>query len=124
MNLQNIVSGVISAVNPQIAGQMLVSTGYTVDDSGTPTPTYAAPVDVSVQLQPLSYKGLQQTDGLNLTGIVKEAYVNGNFEGINRRAQKGGDLLVVGTETWLIVKSLEEWPDWCRFIVNLQVDTP
>lgn len=124
MNLQNIVSGVISAVNPQIAGQMLVSTGYITDDSGSPMPTYAAPVAVSVQLQPLSYKGLQHTDGLNLTGIVKEAYVNGNFEGVNRGAQKGGDLLVVGTETWLIVQPLEEWPDWCRFIVNLQVDTP
>jgi hypothetical protein len=124
MNLQNVVSGVISAVNPQIAGQMFVSTGYTTDDSGSRTPTYATPIPVSVQLQPLSYKGLQQTDGLNLTGIVKEAYVNGNFEGVNRGAQKGGDLLVIGTETWLIVQPLEEWHDWCRFIVNLQVDTP
>ena len=124
MNLQGIVSGVISSVNPQVPGQMLVSTGYATDDSGSRAPTYAPSVPVSVQLQPLSYKGLHQVDGLNLTGIVKEAYVNGNFEGVNRGAQKGGDLLVIDTETWLIVQPLEEWPDWCLFIVNKQVATP
>lgn len=122
MNLHGIVSGAIGAVNPFVPGAMRVSTGYTTSASGKRTPTYSD-TPVSVQLQALGYKDLQQIDGLNMQGVVKAAYVNGNFNGVNRPKNQGGDLLVVGTDTWLIVQPLEEWPGWCKFVVNLQVPT-
>ena len=120
MNLHGIASGAISTVNPFVPGTIKVSTGYTTSASGTRTPTYSE-TSVSVQLQALGYKDLQQIDGLNLQGVVKAAYVNGNFNGVNRPKQQGGDLLIIGTDTWLIVQPLEEWPDWCKFVINLQV---
>lgn len=120
MNLLGIVAGAIGTVNPFTDGVMKVSTGYTTLPSGKREPTFSQ-LNVSVQLQALGYKDLQQIDGLNIQGVVKAAYVNGNFNGVNRPAQKGGDLLIIGADTWLIVQPLEEWPDWCKFVVNLQV---
>lgn len=122
MNLHSLVSGAIGAVNPFVPGTMRVSTGYTTSGPGKRTPTYSD-MAVSVQLQAQTYKDLQQTDGLNIQGVVKSAYVNGNFNGVNRPKQQGGDLLIVGTDTWLIVQPLEEWPGWCKFVVALQVPT-
>lgn len=120
MNLHRIVSGAIGAINPFAPGVIRISTGYTTSGSGGQTPTYTD-TGVSVQLQALGYKDLQQIDGLNIQGVVKAAYVNGNFNGVNRPKRQGGDLLVVGGDTWLIVQPLEEWPDWCKFVVCLQV---
>lgn len=120
MNLHGIASGAIGTINPFVPGTIKVSTGYTTSGSGTRTPTYSETA-VSVQLQALGYKDLQHIDGLNLQGVVKAAYVNGNFNGVNRPRQQGGDLLIIGSDTWLIVQPLEEWPDWCKFVINLQV---
>ncbi|WP_338561887.1 hypothetical protein [Erwinia sp. E_sp_B04_7] len=124
MNLHGIVRRAINTVNPDIPGQMLVSLGtYITDAAGHRVPVYSEPQSVTIQLQPLSYTDLQKIDGLNLQGILKAAYVNGNFEGVNRLKGKGGDKLVVNGETWLITQPLEEWPDWCKFVVTLQVTT-
>lgn len=119
MNLHGIVSGAIGTVNPFVPAQIKVSTGSVTLTSGKREPSYDV-TDVSVQLQALGYKDLMQVDGLNLQGVVKAAYVNGNFNGVNRPKQQGGDMLIVNGETWLIVQPLEEWPDWCKFVVNLQ----
>lgn len=123
MNLHGIVRRAITAVNPDVPGVMMVSLGtYSTDAAGHRVPAYSEQ-DVTVQLQPLSYTDLMKIDGLNLQGIKKKAYVNGNFEGVNRPKQKGGDKLIVNGETWLISQPLEEWPDWCAFVVTLQVTT-
>lgn len=122
MNLHGIVSGAIGAVNPFVPAQIKISTGNTTLPSGKREPSYSV-TDVSVQLQALSYTDLMHIDRMNIQGVVKAAYVNGNFNGVNRPKQQGGDLLVVNGEEWLIVKPLEEWPDWCKFVVNLQRQT-
>lgn len=123
MNLHGVVRGAINIVNPDVLGVMQVSLGtYTTDAAGHRVPAYAEQ-SVTVQLQPLAYTDLMKLDGLNLQGIKKKAYVNGNFEGVNRPKQKGGDKLIVNGETWLITQPLEEWPDWCSFAVTLQVST-
>ncbi|MBZ6385146.1 hypothetical protein [Pantoea piersonii] len=123
MNLHGIVRGAINIVNRDSPGVMKVSLGtYTTDAAGHRTPAYSEQ-SVTVQMQPLSYTDLMKIDGLNLQGIKKKAYVNGNFEGVNRPKQKGGDMLIVNGETWLITQPLEEWPEWCSFVVTLQVST-
>ncbi|WP_447876934.1 hypothetical protein [Serratia fonticola] len=123
MNLHGIVSGVIGAVNPFVPGQMKVSNGYIKDSAFKQVPAFLEPFDVSIQLQALTYSDLQHIDGLNIQGIVKSAYVQGNFNGVNRPRQQGGDYLLLSGETWKIVKIVEEWPDWCKFVINLQVPT-
>lgn len=71
-------------------------------------------------MQELSSTDLRQVDAINIQGILKSAYLNGNFNGVNRPDQKGGDILIVNGQQWLVVKVPELWPEWCRVIVNLQ----
>jgi len=119
MNLRGIANGLTSRINPNVAGVFQVNTGFTTLPGGKRVPSYNN-VDVSVQFQELSSTDLKQIDAVNIQGILRSAYLNGNFNGVNRPEQKGGDILQVGSDKWLVVKVPELWPEWCRVIVNLQ----
>ena len=78
------------------------------------------------QVQALTYKDLQQVDGVNLNGVARAIYFYGEFNGVVRPRQKGGDLIQLtdgpNAGTWLITHVLETWPDWCKVAVVLQND--
>jgi hypothetical protein len=122
MNLRGIANRATSTINPNVAGVFQVNTGFTTLPGGKRVPSYNS-VDVTVQLQELSSTDLRQVDSVNIQGILRSAYLNGNFNGVNRPEQKGGDILMIGAEKWLVVKVPELWPDWCRVIINLQRST-
>lgn len=122
MNLRGIANRATRTINPNVPGVFQISTGYTTLPSGKKSPSYNS-VDVEVQFQELSSTDLRQVDSLNIQGILRSAYLNGNFNGVNRPEQKGGDILIVDGQQWLVVKVPELWPDWCRLIVNLQRST-
>lgn len=122
MNLRGIANRATSTINPNVPGVFQVNTGFTTLPGGTRVPSYNS-VDVIVQLQELSSTDLRQVDSVNIQGILRSAYLNGNFNGVNRPEQKGGDILMIGEEKWLVVKVPELWPDWCRVIINLQRST-
>lgn len=98
-----------------------MSDGFELGAGRKQVPKYLPSQTVSVQLQPLSRGDLQHVDGMNLQGLFKSIHVDGNFYGTNREKVKGGDLFIIGTETWLVIEPLELWPDWCRLLVQLQV---
>lgn len=124
MNLHGIVSNVVSAVNSKIVGQYLMSTGATTGPSGKRIATWAPPIDVYLQVQPLSAGDIRKLDGLNLQGTMRKIFLNGQVDGIVRPRMKGGDLLVipngVNAGTWLVNQVLEQWPDWACAAVTLQ----
>lgn len=119
MNLHQIVRGAITTVNPDVPGVLKVNSGFTTSPGGKRVQSYTD-VDVIVQMQSLSSTDLKQVDAINVQGILQSAYLNGNFNGINRPEQQGGDMLIVDGKTWLVVKVAELYPDWCHLIVNLQ----
>jgi hypothetical protein len=132
VNLSAIVSGAIGAVNPQVFCTLRRSTGYTIGADFSQQPTYAATVGIPCQVQALSYTDLQKIAGLNLQGTRRAVYLNGNLEGIDRPAVKGGDLLIMpnlpefpGPTTWLVAMVLEHWGGtpaggWVKVAVTLQ----
>ena len=119
MNLHQIVRGAITTVNPDVTGVLKVNSGFTTTPGGKRVQSYTD-VDVIVQMQSLSSTDLKQIDAINIQGILQSAYLNGNFNGINRPEQQGGDMLIVDGKTWLVVKVAELYTDWCHLIVNLQ----
>lgn len=124
MNLHGIVSGCINAVNPFVPLVLSISTGYTTGDSGIQTPTYADPVVGQGQVQPMSWRDLQQVDGLNLQGTPQAIYFYGEVDAIIRVKSKGGDLITdSNNNVWLVNQVLELWPDWCKVCATLQTDT-
>lgn len=121
MNLHAIVSGVIAAVNPTVFCTLQMSVGFSVAPDGSQVPQYATFANVPCQIQALSYQDLQHIDGLNIQGTRRAVYINGNWEGLNRATNKGGDLLTTPDGTvWLVAMVLEHWPDWTKVVVTQQ----
>lgn len=122
MNLRGLVRNAITQINPDIPAKIRVSNGWVTLASGRRVPSYLPDQDVMIQFQPLTSEDVKQMDGLNVTGIYKSVHAYGNFFGVNREKSKGGDLFIIQSEIWMVVKILELWPDWCRLMVQLQID--
>lgn len=122
MNLHQLVSGHIAAVNPFLTGSIKVSTGTTTAADGKRTPSYTTIAGVPMQVQALSGRDLRQLESLNIQGVSRAVYLNGNIEGLDRPAGKGGDLILVNGATWLVTTVLETWDaaGWCKLGLTLQ----
>ncbi|CAJ9923979.1 Uncharacterised protein [Burkholderia pseudomallei] len=130
MNLHGIVSGVIGTVNPHVPVTLQQqSGGYTTAADGGRTPIYNASPQIA-QVQALTAKEIQHLDGLNIQGVLRKAYLNGDWRGVYRATNQGGDLMqfaaVAGVPaslqgtTWKVVQVFETWPDWCALAIQLQ----
>jgi hypothetical protein len=127
MNLLRLATGAISAVNPQVRCTVQVSTGYTIGPDGSQVPSYRKVSNVPVQVQPMTFGDLMKSGGLNIEGTRRKAYLQGNIEGLDRQAMKGGDLITLpntrdfpGPTVWLVNQVLEHWPDWTAVVMTLQ----
>lgn len=121
MNLHNIVSGAIGAVNPFIPVSIKVSTGYTTDTDGTQIPQYSV-ITTTGQRQALSGPDIQRLNSLNVQGLKDKIYLNGNYEGVERAAGTGGSLVTMAGHVYLVAAVLERWPDWCTLALTMQTD--
>lgn len=77
------------------------------------------------QVQPVSWRDIQQMEGLNLQGTRWKIYLNGQVDGLVRVENKGGDLIILPETsrhpgTWLVALVLEQWPDWVVAAITLQ----
>jgi len=122
MDLRGIANSVTNIVNPNETVSVLRSTGFTVGSGGKQVPTYATAVDGPAQVQALDGDTLKQMDNLNIQGVLRAIYLRGALAGVVRPAGTGGDIVKrkAGTETWLVVKVLETWPDWTKAVICLQ----
>lgn len=127
MNLHGTVRGAITSVNPDVMAPYYVSQPYTKDASFAQVPSYAAPVNVPVQVQALKANDLKHSDLVNLEGLKRAVYMYGNTVGVDRSNLKGGDWLVfaqakgLAVQGWKVVCVLETWPDWSKVAVVLQL---
>lgn len=122
MDLRSIANGISSAVNPNETVTVLRSTGYTIGAGARQVPSYAAPVTGPAQVQALDANDIKQLDGLNIQGTIRAIYLRGTLAGVVRPDGTGGDLVKRknDSETWLVVKVLEGWPDWTKAAIVLQ----
>lgn len=125
MNLHNLVRSAICTVTPDICAQLYPYEGATQGTDRKQHAVYSGPLDVMIQVQPLSAER-QLTLGLNLQQVTRTVYLKGNWQGIIRGDQKGGDKMVfsqpgISSNTWQIVGVLETWPDWTKVAVCLQL---
>jgi len=80
----------------------------------------------ALQVQAMSYGALQRSEALNIQGVKRQVYFNGNLRGLERLAGAGGDILGFNGSYWLVVDVLERWDTsgWCKVLVVQQVDPP
>ena len=129
MNLNQIVSGAIAAVNPMVKCTLQISTGTTVNADFTRVSTYQTITGVMAQVQALGFRDILQIEGLNLQGTRRAIYLQGDVEGLVRASNKGGDLITMPDGTiWLVAMVLESWlqntggtqPGWVKVACVLQ----
>lgn len=104
MNLHGIVSGAVRRVNPYTDALVYRSRGSTQQADYSRVPEYDDPVPVRVQKQAVTQADLRHLDNLNQQGVFATLYTDGNWCGLNRTRQQGGDKFVIGDETWLVVE--------------------
>lgn len=126
MNLHGLVRSAINTVNPDQLITLKRSNGYITDKAGKQIPQYET-LKGMAQIQAMSSSDLRHTDNLNIQGTMRAVYLQGNWCGVVRADQKGGDILEFGqtpnspVQTWKVVSVVETWPDWSKVIVCLQV---
>jgi hypothetical protein len=110
---------------------MKLSTGAETLPDFSRRATYNTYANIPAQIQAMSFGDLKQVEGLALTGLRRKIYFYGNFNGIVRGLQKGGDLIIFpdGSE-WLLAFVLEAFghglvgqQGWTSAVVTLQNPT-
>jgi len=127
MNLNAIAAGLTRAVNPPSDAILWIGTGqYDVTADGRQTPRWAAQFPVTIDVQELTSKDLRQLDGLNVQGVNNVAYISGEMNAVSRVRRKGGDMVTLPErgESYLVATVIEQWADWCKVALVLQLNPP
>lgn len=125
MNLHGIVSSAIGTINPHIQATLRKSTGYSIGENKKQIPTYSISAG-KIQAQELSAKELLHASSLNIQGLLRKVYIQGNWAGVIRADQKGGDIFTFSQypdappQDWMVFIVYEAWPDWTCVGVVLQ----
>lgn len=123
LNLRALANGITSGINPNVQAVYRASTVFTTGANLKQVPTYAPDVTIPVQVQPMSNGDLQKLDGMNVQNVISKVYLNGSAFALVRKSFKGGDIFVIGSDTFLVEKVLEDWPTWTSAALRLQDDT-
>lgn len=114
-------------VGTQIVGQLSGPSGglgtYLLNQSQTVlSEPMTTALMVQGQVQPISWRDLQQLQGLNLQGDRNKIYFYGRVDGVIRPGKKGGDLVTAPDgSVYLIAQVLEQWNGrWCSVAATLQ----
>jgi hypothetical protein len=118
-------AGMIGIVNPFRQVSIRRSTGYTTAADGARSPTFTV-LSGLAQVQDLSQDELRLLSdaGINIQGNRRNIYINGDWSGIVRADQTGGDVFLFDGAEWLVTMVAEQWPDWCKVIVTMQSPRP
>lgn len=120
MNLRALANAATRTINPNTDVTAKISSGYTIDPvTRKQIPAYTTTTG-QANIQALDGDALKQLDGLNIQGTIRAAYLYGALAGVIRPDSKGGDLMEFHGQSWLVVKVLETWPDWCKVAIAYQ----
>jgi len=109
INLLALTRSAIAAVNPDQPVVILACVGQDVDGVYDPEPVYLPAVMVPAQSQPVPDKTLQLLVQQRDNSIWHDFYLSGNWSGLVRAQEKGGDLLYWNGFEWLVDQVLEAW---------------
>lgn len=123
MNLHNIVRTAISAINPD--QQIIVKVFSGVDNSGTWAQLTYTETTAIAQVQPMSSDDIQFVNNFNSSSQYKAMYIKGDWRGLNRVTESGGDLIIWDNKVWYVVSVPEGWDataGWTKVLVVAQLD--
>lgn len=108
LNLHSLVRPLITAVNPDQTVVVLQSAGFEIVDYAQ-RPVWQPAVAVQAQPQPVPDKALQFLVQQRQNSIWHDFYLQGEWNGLRRAKEQGGDLLYWGGFEWQVDQVLERW---------------
>lgn len=108
LNLHSMARGAINAVNPDQPVAILQSDGFEIVDYEQ-KPRWKPAIIVMAQAQPVADKTVQLLKQQRQNSIWRDFYLPGNWNGLRRPDEKGGDLLYWNGFEWQVDQILEAW---------------
>lgn len=124
MNLHNIVRVAINSINPD--QNIVVKVFDGVDNTGTWAKVTYKTENAVAQVQPMNSEDIQFINNFNSSSIYKAMYIKGNWSGLNRVTESGGDLIEWDNKIWYVVSVPEGWnatAGWTKVLVVAQTDS-
>lgn len=127
MNLHEIVSNAISAINPFQDVTITPRGSYTVNDYGEAVVASGTSYTIKADVQPVSSEDIKFINNYNQSTIYKAFWVSANTFGINRPMTRAGDKVVCNGKIYYVTSMPEDWYEtvgWSHFIGALQLNPP
>lgn len=109
LNMHAMTRSVITGINPDVEVTILRSAGWEVNAQYEQVPTWAPPVKVKAQIQPVPDKVLQFLLMQRQNSIWRDVYLDGDWTALRRATEQGGDLLYWDDYEWQVDQILEGW---------------
>lgn len=125
MNLHEVVSSAINAINPFQDITITSKGGYFVNEYGEREPLENTTITVKADIQPVSSEDIKFINNYNQSSIYKTFYVSADVHGINRPLAKAGDIVKWNGQTYYVSGLREGWYETCGwncFIGVLQLE--
>ena len=124
MNLHDIVSSAINAVNPFQPITITKRGTYTVNEYGERSVSPSSSITVLADVQPLSSEDIKFINNYNQSSIYRSFWVSTDVSGINRPLAKSGDIVTYYGDTYYVMGMKVDWYatcGWNHFIGVLQL---
>lgn len=108
MNLHALVRGVISTVNEDQKVIVLINKGSQHLYGGITQPLWKK-IRTTAQVQPVSSDEIKFIDNYVESSTYRTFYLNGDFNGLNRRVGSGGDKIYWNGHYWYVASNPEPW---------------
>ena len=125
MNLHEIASKAINAINPFQSITITPRSSYTVNDYGEAVATDGTPYEIMAQIQPVTSEDIKFINNYNESTVYKAFWVSANAFGLNRPMARAGDKVVWGDKVFYVTSMPEDWYEtvgWSHFIGALQLN--
>jgi len=112
----------INSVNPDVLVTVFVSTGYTIGAGKKQIPTYDSGTIGYAQVQAMNSDDIQLMYNFQIQGVIRIIFLKNQLHGIIRKTGDGGDIVQIGNDKYVVQRIIEQWPDWTKAALVLQVD--
>lgn len=124
MNLHEIASSAINAINPFVEITITPRSGYTVNDYGETVVTEGSGYKIKADVQPISSEDIKFINNYNESTVYKAFWVSANTFGVNRPMARSGDKVTYAGKTYYVTSMPEDWYEtvgWSHFVGALQL---
>ena len=125
MNLHEIASSAINAINPFQSITITPRGSYTVNEYGETTVTEGEAYTIMADVQPVHSEDIKFINNYNQSTVYKAFWVSANTFGLNRPMLRSGDKIEWDGHTYYVVNMPEDWYvtcGWSHFVGALQLD--